>query len=87
MNDTCSGCRDAEGFTYMEQQFVINLDSIGHPYYRWVNRCRKESTCEKFKKVKEFKMNHVCHGCTEKDTYVEQQFVVNPGHIGYPSDR
>lgn len=32
-------------------------------------------------------MNHVCHGCTEKDTYVEQQFVVNPGSIGYPSDR
>lgn len=56
MNDTCSGCRDAEGFTYMEQQLVINLDSIGHPYYRWVHRCRKESTCERFKKVKEFKM-------------------------------
>lgn len=53
MNDTCSGCRDAEGFTYMEQQLVINPGHIGYPSTIWVNRCRKESTCERFKKERE----------------------------------
>ena len=85
MNDTCSGCRDTEGFTYVEEQLVFEPET-GSCARVWVNRCRKESTCERFKKVKEFIRTDACYGCTDSDTYIEQQFVVNPGSIGYPSD-
>lgn len=50
MNDTCGGCRDAD----------MNLESYliddGDGAYRrvWKHKCRKEDTCERFKKAKEW---------------------------------
>ena len=54
MNDTCVGCKDAD----------MNLESYlihdGNGAYRrvWKQKCRKESTCERFKKAEEFKMEN-----------------------------